>query len=185
MSDISAVEYRFLSLAMAYPDEKFLNGLLELKKIANNNIIYFNPLINLAKKEKSAEQQAEYTRLFISGFPKTPCPPYESFFTQGILFGKANEIVRKIYSDWEMDVIPSLADHISTEFEFLAFLSAVKETSDYTNDAKQTFTYFLNNHILNWILDFAYTLQNNTKNNYYLQYAKVLLNTFSPKTNIL
>lgn len=35
------------------------------------------------------EWQAEHTRLFISGYPHTACPPFESFYRHGDLHGKA------------------------------------------------------------------------------------------------
>ena len=80
MTNISAVELRFLSQAMAYPDKNFLKALSEIKNKYSVNFSFMNKLLEIAEKENLNELQAEYTHLFISGFPKTPCPPYESFF---------------------------------------------------------------------------------------------------------
>ena len=179
MTNVSAVELRFLSQAMAYPDKNFLKALSEIKNKYSVDFSFMNKLLEIAEKENLNELQAEYTHLFISGFPKTPCPPYESFFLEGRLFGNANMIVRNIYSKWAMEVEPALADHLATEFEFLAFLKALEETSDSFNDSNKTMVNFFKEHILNWVPKFAGTLKDNTQNKFYSYYADYLLKLLS------
>ncbi len=175
MINISAIEFRFLSQVMAYPDNNFLKALLEIKKKNFKNTPFINSLVELAEKENLNELQAEHTRLFISGFPNTSCPPYESFFLEGRLFGNANNIVQNIYSKWAIDVEPAMADHLATELEFLALLKALTETSNDFSDAKETISSFFNQHILNWFPKFAETLKANSQNKFYVLYADVLL----------
>ena len=176
MKNISAVEFKFLSQVMAYPDGKFLKALLEINKKIPPNISFVDDLIKIAERENLSELQAEHTRLFISGYPTTPCPPYESFFLEGRLFGNANSIVQNVYSKWAIDVEPALSDHIATEFEFVALLKALSETSDNYNEAIETVNIFFNEHILKWVPNFAKTLKTNTQNKFYKLYADILLN---------
>ena len=74
MKNISALEFRFLSQSMAYPDDQFIRTLREIKNIDDANHPYIRNLIESAEQENLIELQAEHTRLFISGFPNTPCP---------------------------------------------------------------------------------------------------------------
>lgn len=118
-------------------------------------------IIDLLEKEPVVKLQADYTRLFITGYPRTPCPPYESVYREKQLLGKSNQEVQTIYREWGMSVDARLADHLATEFEFLAFLSsstALPEIADKAQEAARSFT---RDHLQKWVPQFAADLQNN------------------------
>jgi nitrate reductase assembly molybdenum cofactor insertion protein NarJ len=81
------------------------------------------------------ELETEYTRLFISAFPALPCPPYESFYREGVVYGKTSVDVREIYNSHGFDYVyeGEPPDLLSVELDFLsmtdesAFLNRFKE----------------------------------------------------------
>ena len=150
---------KFLSKAFLYPDEDFLNNLKSgLKELANEEET-LNQIITGFQKEPLSELQAEYTRLFINGYPKTCCPPYESVYLEGQMVGQVNRIVMEIYQNWGFSVNPRLADHVSTELEFLAFLLTASEISEISDMASKEYTDFLTHHINRWIPQFTADLR--------------------------
>lgn len=67
--------------------------------------------------------QAEHTRLFVSGHPKTPCMPFESVWTEGQMMGEAVMRMSQWYSDAGFKVETELPfDFLGTELQFLAFM---------------------------------------------------------------
>jgi len=74
-----------------------------------------------------------------------------------------------------MDVVPAMADHIATEFEFLSLLLALYETSDEFADAENVAQNFLNEHLLKWTSGFAKKLRKNSRIEFYSLYANILL----------
>jgi TorA maturation chaperone TorD len=130
-------------------------------------------------KEPLVKLQAEYTRLFISGYPKTPCPPYESAYREGRLMGQANAATRALYSEWGMVIEPPLADHLATEFEFLAFLLTLAQTTpEVADQALAARTAFLTEHLGQWLPQFAADLQAHTRFEGYRKLADFLLSCF-------
>ena len=72
-------------------------------------------LVAAFEREETDALQAEYTRLFLNGYPRTICPPYESVCLE-----------QRMHGEWEMKVEPGLIDHLATELEFLAFLASAE-----------------------------------------------------------
>lgn len=67
--------------------------------------------------------QAEHTRLFVSGHPKTPCMPFESVWTEGQMMGESVLRMSQWYADAGFDVQTELPfDFLGTELQFLAFM---------------------------------------------------------------
>jgi TorA maturation chaperone TorD len=68
------------------------------------------------------EVQTEYTRLFISAYPALLCPPYESYYREGLVYGQtsidAEEWYRQYHLQFSGENEPP--DHLSVELEFLA-----------------------------------------------------------------
>lgn len=66
--------------------------------------------------------QTEYTRLFISAFPSLLCPPYESFYRDGQLYGQAIDELAALYEKaglaYSCETQP--LDYLPTELEFYA-----------------------------------------------------------------
>ena len=83
-------------------------------------------LVAAFEREETDALQAEYTRLFLNGYPRTICPPYESVYLEQRMHGEAAVAVAAAYAEWEMKVEPGLIDHLATELEFLAFLASAE-----------------------------------------------------------
>ena len=67
--------------------------------------------------------QAEHTRLFISGHPKTECVPFESVWTEGQMMGEAATRIHQFYQAAGFTPDTALPeDFLGTELQFLAFL---------------------------------------------------------------
>ena len=108
---------KLFSLIFSYPNEETIKesieiasklGLKELKEELEN--------IDLNKL------QIEYTRLFVNTFPKIPCPPYESYYVEGQVYGNSSISAKKYYAKHGLvfDYASEPADHVSVELEFLA-----------------------------------------------------------------
>lgn len=93
------------------------------------------------------ELQAEHTRLFVNSFPTLLCPPYESFYREGLVYGKTTNEVLAIYQQHGLEYVSQgePADHISVELDFLAqtddaeFLSRMRQwVPEFTERVKQS-----------------------------------------------
>ncbi len=111
--------YRYFSLLFSYPTEKSMREIRELS--ATRDVAGFRSRDVLCSLPLE-ELQAEYTRMFISAYPKLLCPPYESFYREGLVYGSSmvatGEWYRKQGLDFTFEGEP--ADHVSVELEFLA-----------------------------------------------------------------
>ncbi len=124
--------YRYFSLIFSYPTEDSLKEIRELSLAENlpsrraGELLFNVPL---------EEAQAEYTRLFISAYPALLCPPYESYYREGIVCGKSSVEVEEWYKKrglvFACEGEPP--DLLSAELDFLAitndasFLARMKE----------------------------------------------------------
>jgi len=123
--------FRFFSLIFSYPSEKVLE---ELETLARD-IPEYSGLVEMLKTHTLEELQTEYTRLFITDHPTLTCPPYESYYREGSVYGNASVEVREIYESHglEYSFEGEPPDHISVELEFIAltgdrkFVSRVRE----------------------------------------------------------
>jgi len=95
------------------------------------------------------ELMIEYTRVFINAFPRVPCPPYESYYKEGTVYGESSVQVEKIYRQHNLvyDYKSEPPDHISVELEFLA----LTEDSSFLTRLKS------------WVPKFIECVKNNSK----------------------
>ncbi len=150
---------KFLSKAFLYPDQTVLGQLeKQLQSLRQNE--FLKQIQTHFEKEPLVELQAEYTRLFINGYPKTCCPPYESVYREGQIMGNANQAVSDTYRNWGFSVRPVLADHIATELEFLAFLRTALEIPEISETAGEEYARFLADHVNRWFPPFLADLKN-------------------------
>lgn len=159
--------YRFLSSTFAYPNEGFISllrkNLAQVSATESPLGSKLHQVVDLLEKEPLVKLQADYTRLFITGYPKTPCPPYESVYREKQLLGKSNQEVQTIYHEWGMLVDSRLADHLATEFEFLAFLSSASDQAEIADKAKKTERVFIDDHFGKWVPKFANDLKSHAE----------------------
>lgn len=124
-------KFRFFSLVFSYPSEKTLE---EIEALASH-LPEYSHLVEMLKSHTLEELQTEYTRLFVTDFPTLTCPPYESYYREGSLYGSASIEVEDIYRghglEYSFEGEPP--DHISVELEYLAltgdeqFVNRMKE----------------------------------------------------------
>ena len=174
---------RFLSLCFAYPNSAFLPNLRErLRGItAEREKTACETLLKLFEQENNAQLQGEYTRLFITGYPNTPCPPYESVFREGRMLGTCSRNIQTLYEEWDMTADTGILDHISTELEFLAFLASAATLDLTREEASKTYELFIQHHLSQWLPDFAKELGKHAKIPAYRELAS-LLATSVPST---
>ncbi len=67
--------------------------------------------------------QGEYTRLFVSGFPKTAAPPYESVYRHQVMFGPLVDQLNDFYREAGLAIGDMPADYLGTQLEFAAHLT--------------------------------------------------------------
>ena len=85
----------------------------------------------------------EYTSCFINNYPKLLCPPYESWYKEGTVYGRSAMEVMEFYSMFGLSHVKELPDHVATEFEFVAFLYKVGQ-----NEVAEK---FIVSHVLTWV----------------------------------
>lgn len=95
--------------------------------------------------------QAEHTRLFVSGYPDTPCPPYESAYRQGTMGGTFAGDLSDLYLRAGLEVAGGRADYLGTLLECAAYLTDLGED--------QLLLELLQDHMAHWVPRFARDLQ--------------------------
>ncbi|MBF0175254.1 MAG: molecular chaperone TorD family protein [Magnetococcales bacterium] len=69
--------------------------------------------------------QAEHTRLFVNGFPTTPCPPFESFWRHGVLGGDCVQAIAGLYQRAGVAADPDISpDFLGSMLDLAAHLAA-------------------------------------------------------------
>ena len=119
----------------------------------------------------------DYTRLFIGPF-KLPCPPWESVYRSQarLLMQDAADDVRRVYAAVGLSVEATgmMPDHVGVELHFLALLS---ETADSNDDPHSEIARlkqaFLNDHLLQWIPQFAADMEAAAETDFYRALARV------------
>ena len=100
------------------------------------------------------EWQAEHTRLFINGYPKTPCAPFESIYRHGRMEGPACDELARLYADAGVAVSDDLpTDYLGTMLEFAALL-----LERGTPDAHRQLTALRDKHLSLWLPQFSQRL---------------------------
>jgi len=124
--------YRLFSLMFSYPSAETIQGIAEMlnngeyPKLRSPGALVTVPLEAL---------QSEYTKLFISDFPFLLCPPYESYYREGIVYGNTSVEVAEFYRRHGLDFAyeGEPPDLLSAELDFMAitnnkaFLKKLKE----------------------------------------------------------
>lgn len=113
-------EFRLFSLIFSYPDETTLKEISKLKEV--EELSDYREKIEEFLKIPVQEVQPEYTRLFINSYPELLCPPYESFYRDGSVYGETSIEVREIYQKQglEYKATGEPPDSVSAELDFLA-----------------------------------------------------------------
>ncbi len=124
--------YRYFSLLFSFPSAETVREVRDSAGSAGRAGLHSGKAIETASIE---ELQAEYTRLFISAYPKLLCPPYESYYREGVVYGNSSIEVGEWYRRQGLDFTceGQPPDLLSAELDFLAltddkqFLARMKE----------------------------------------------------------
>jgi TorA maturation chaperone TorD len=115
----NAQRLRVLALLLAMPEADSLAALREAAAA--------EPWLHEAVTELAplplARWQAEHTRLFIAGFPRTPCPPFESAYRHGNMGGTAPGELRGLYRRAGLEIAEAPADYLGTLLDCAAYLT--------------------------------------------------------------
>lgn len=156
---------RLLSALLASPTADSLGLLHELE---GEHDWLSGPLEEL-KNAGLAEWQAEHTRLFINGHPKTVCPPFESAFLRGGMFGVACDELTGFYQRAGLRAEDMPADYFGTQLECAAWL--LEQQCDHSSALLQE---LWDRHLAIWAPRFAATLQAESRLMLYRQLGQQL-----------
>ncbi len=119
------------------------------------------------------EWRGEYTRLFISGYPKTPCPPFESAYRQGSMGGTAAEDLEQLYRRVGLQSTDMPADFLGTMLECAAYLLEREAAGD-----EELWSDLWEGHLLRWAPGFARDLTMHSRLGVYRALGKELAALF-------
>lgn len=126
---------RLFSYPERWPEAGDLSGIARFSKKRWDGIS--------GKKDLQA-LQGGYINLFINALPEIPCPPYGSYYLEGVLMGESTVRVKKLYHEYGFQT-DELQDHIAVELEFLAFLTALP-----AHESVQADYDYLLDHLKQW-----------------------------------
>jgi TorA maturation chaperone TorD len=104
----------------------------------------------------SEHWQGEHTRLFVSGWPKTPCPPFQSAYRQGQMGGTSAGDLSDLYRRAGLQASEAPADYLGTLLECAAWLAHTKERADLLYELE-------NEHRRLWVPRFARDLRESSR----------------------
>ncbi len=119
-----STELRILASLLGAPDMDAKEAVQELAA----HYGWLQPAAEELDKLSLGEWQAEHTRLFISGYPTTPCPPFESAYLSGRMHGPQEQALKNFYRRMNLSASGAPADYLGTLLECAAHLSAEPET---------------------------------------------------------
>ncbi len=136
-------QLRILAALLAMPEADALDALRDMRPQA--------PWLEFSLPELERipleHWQAEHTRLFISAYPKLPCPPYESAYRQGTMVGISARELADLYHRAGLQAVDVLPDYLGTLLECAAYF---KETG--RDDLLRELT---EEHLALWLPRFA------------------------------
>jgi len=169
-----AVIYRFLSRCFSHPD-KDLPGLFDSARI--EEFLQSWRYLGLDAEEAVAritnwltrypdygtallELDKEYTRLFITAYPKVVAPPYSSVYLdkERLVWGKSTAEAARLYEAAGLGISENfhdIPDHIAAEMEFVSHLILEQYRPEQTGATKtqelaSIERQFLTDHLFKW-----------------------------------
>ncbi|MDD5249336.1 MAG: molecular chaperone TorD family protein [Rhodocyclaceae bacterium] len=165
----SPASLRLLAGLLASPGDESMEVLREL---ADEHVWLVAPLAELEEMPLD-EWQAEHTRLFVSGHPKTVCPPFESAVVSGSLFGTASDKLADLYRRAGLEATGLPPDFLGTQLECAAFL-----LEQDCSRGKDLLRELLDEHLAIWVPRFHPALQAESRLQLYRQLGRQLADMF-------
>ena len=173
-----AVIYRFLARCFSHPDrelielidsarlEEFLQSWRYLGLEASESITRAADWLTKWPSPETAllELEKEYTRLFITAYPKVVAPPYSSMYLnkERLVWGRSTSEVARLYEAAGLSIhkdFHDIPDHIAAELEFASYL-IVEQQKDRENGSTpgeelcSLGQRFLEEHLFRWAPSF-------------------------------
>lgn len=156
---------RLLSGLLASPAS---DSLAVLRELAGEHAWLGEPVAEL-EQASLEEWQAEHARLFISGHPKTVCPPFESAFIGGALFGAACDRLSDLYQRAGLQAEGAPPDYLGTMLECAAYLQ--EQPCGHSNELLQE---LWREHLAPWLPRIGSVLQQESRLLLYRQLGEQL-----------
>ena len=144
---VEPAELRLLSELLGVPDA---GALALLQDAAAHWPWLAAPLAELAQMPLD-RWQGEHTRLFIAGYPRTPCPPFASSWAERRMHGSAMEALSRFYAELGLETTHMPADFLGTILECAALLA--QEDAGGEMQAR-----LWREHLLPWLPEFTAAL---------------------------
>lgn len=117
---VPARRLRLLSTLLNAPGEESLDVVALLAKEAD----WLAGPLGEVRATPLGQWQAEHTRLFVNGFPRTACPPFASAYVQGAMNSASAAKATDFYARLGLVPTPGLpADYLGTLLECAAYLA--------------------------------------------------------------
>lgn len=167
--DLTADNLRLLGGLLATPGSDSLETVKALVKEHS----WLSPAVDELSSLPLDQWQGEHTRLFLSGYPKTPCPPFESVYRNKRMNGPACSEVEAFYRraglQMESEEVP--ADYLGTELECAAWVLDQGQQALWDE--------LRENHLNKWVRKFAEELQAAARLKLYRTLGEQLTRLFS------
>lgn len=133
-------------------------------------------IVDLEDKQGDTEEyEVDYTRLFVSAYPRPLCPPYESYYaTGGKMLGRPDIVgdLKGILRSLGLKVREnqeSLPDYIPTELELVSHIACLEQGMSSGLLEKMVY-----NHISVWLQEFSSCITRNAWTDYYRKLGNVI-----------
>jgi len=151
---MSAPDLQLSAMLLGMPDENSLPTLLELAL----EHAWLKPAVEELLQLPLQQWQAEHTRLFINGYPKTPCAPFESIYRHGRMEGPACDELIRLYTAAGVSATDDIpADYLGTMLELAAELFERR-----TPAADRQLQVLRDRHLAGWLPQISQRLQRET-----------------------
>lgn len=151
--DTQSTELNILASLLGAPD-------MDAKEVVRELAAHFEwlrPAVEELDHLSLEDWQAEHARLFITGYPTTPCPPFESAYLNGRMQGPSVEALRELYFHIGMAPNGAPADYLGTLLECAAILRSDPRTP------RHFWFELWNNHLSRWAPRFCRDLQRHAR----------------------
>ncbi len=135
-------------------------------------------MLELLRESNLEELEKEYTRLFVSNYPRLPCPLYESayvgkdrFLAEPTVINDINHILSKLNLELNKDLY-RFPDSLPVELE-LAHILVALEPEDPEN-ITPLINLLLIKHLSKWLPIISRCIWHNTSNPYYRSLSRLL-----------
>ncbi len=145
---IDPYNLRVLAALLGAPTGESLAALRE----AARDLPWLTPAVQELETLPLDRWQAEHTRLFISGFPKTACPPFESAYRHGSMGGESVTQLLDLYGRVGLAPDGVQADYLGVALECAAYLLENEGTKS------DTWRELWDEHLGRWVHKFAMDL---------------------------